>query len=337
MVGNKKVKTYYYLLRTKLIMKIVAILNPTSGNKDSKALKKHLLRRFFNFNFEIWETEKPFQAIDLSKKAVQENCDIIIAAGGDGTIIEVISGMINSNSKLGIIPYGTGNMLAANLGIPVNISKAIDIIIEGNSQKIDIGKINDRYFAFMAGCGFDAKIIDETSREKKKKYGLLAYFIEGVSQVFKTKYNLFKIKLDNNKTVKARALTVIIANSGNIIGNLFSLVPHASLSDGLLDIIIISPKSTGDYIPILWQILTRQKHKKSNKIIYYQAKEVEIKCKPNLPVQADGDIIGKTPIKVQALPQAIEVLTPKIPYNIPLLSVEDHLRGIINFALQDLS
>lgn len=318
-------------------MKIVVILNPTSGNKNIELLKQEIFKRFSEFKCEIWETNKPLHAIDLAQKASREEYDIIIAAGGDGTIIEVISGIINSKSKLGIIPYGTGNMLANNLGIPAtNISKAIEIILEGYTQKIDIGKINNRYFAFMAGCGFDAKIIDETSREKKKKYGLLAYFLEGFLQVFNTKCASFKIKLDNKKVIKTRALTVIIANSANIIGNIFSLAPQALPSDGLLDIIIISPKQSIDYVPLLWGILTRQFDKNSNKIRYYQAKEIEIKCKPNILVQADGDIIDKTPIKIQVIPQAINILTPKSLQSQTLPNIEEHLRKFINLKLTDL-
>ncbi|OGI21254.1 MAG: hypothetical protein A2287_04820 [Candidatus Melainabacteria bacterium RIFOXYA12_FULL_32_12] len=318
-------------------MKIVTIINPTSGNKDTNLLKQELLKRFSGFEFEIWETKQSLHAVDLAKEAVKKEFDIIIAAGGDGTAIEVIAGMINSKAKLGIIPYGTGNLLAANLGIPTaNITRTMDIILENHTQKIDIGKINGRYFAFMAGCGFDAKIINETSREKKKKYGLLAYFFEGILQSIRPKYSSFKIKLDNKKVIKVRALTVMIANSGNIIGNKFSIAPQASLSDGLLDVIVISPKRTSDYLPILWQIITKQFDKKSSKIKHYQVKEVEIKCRPNILVQADGDIIDKTPVKIQAIPEAIEVITPKTPCKSAASNVEDHLKNIIKFALTDL-
>lgn len=293
-------------------MKIVAILNPVSGNKDIKILKEEMYRRFFDFEFKIWETEQALHAIELAKKAVEEDYGIIIAVGGDGTIIEVISGIIGSEVKLGIIPYGTGNMLAANLGIPTNnLSKAINIILKAYTQKIDIGKINDRYFAFMAGCGFDAKIIGEVSREKKKKLGLFAYFLEGFLQVFSTKYAYFKIKLDNNKIIKVKALTVIIANSGNILGNLVSLAPKASFFDGLLDIIVISPKYINDYISILWKIITKKSYHSGNKITHYQAQDIEIKCKPCLFVQADGDIVGKTPIKIEVIPAAVEIFVPE--------------------------
>lgn len=318
-------------------MKIIAISNPISGNKDLKVIKEELMRRFSSYDFKIWETLKPAHAIELAKKAVKEGADIVVAVGGDGTAIEVISGIIGSNAKLAIIPCGTGNMLAANLGIPTGLSKAIDIILDDHTNKIDVGKINGRYFAFMAGCGFDAKIIQETSREKKRKLGLLAYFIEGFKHAFGSPYAHFKIKLNNNNYIKVKALTVLIANSANIMGNIFSLAPHASFCDGLLDLIIISPKNTSDYIPIMWDILTKRALNQTNKIKHYQVKELEIESIPSLLIQADGDIIGMTPAKVQIIPEAVEVLLPKIPCNNPIESIDEHLRGVINYALGSIS
>lgn len=314
-------------------MRILAILNPISGNRDTEFLKQELYKAFDGHDFEMHETTQALEAINISRKAAENNFDIVIAAGGDGTIIEVISGIIGTKTKLGIIPYGTGNMLAGNLGIPVNnLTRAIEIILEGSSTPIDIGKINDKYFAFMAGCGFDAKIIDETSREKKKRLGLLAYYIEGVMQFFRSKYALFKIRLDNNKIIKTRALTVIIANSAGILGNMASLAPQASLNDGLLDVIIISPKGISGTLQVLWEIIFRTPRDTRSKIRHYQAKDIEIKSKPSLLVQADGDIIGKTPVKIQILPGAIEVLAPEQPKNELLQIAEDHLRKMIDLA-----
>lgn len=276
-----------------------------------ETLKKEIEHHFAKQDFTIYISERAKHTTELAKKAVDANYDVIVAAGGDGSIMEVVTGIIGSKAKLGIIPYGTGNMLALNLEIPLNINKTLDSIITGKTTKIDIGKINDhKYFAFMAGCGFDAKIIDETSREKKKKLGLLAYYIEGLKQLLKVNHSNFKIKLDNKKIIKAKALTVIIANSANIIGNSFSLAPFASMKDGLLDLIIISPKTQPEFLKLLWKLITRINTDKNNKPKYFQAKKIEIKSKPVLLVQADGDIIGKTPVKIQVLPEAIEVIVP---------------------------
>jgi len=311
-------------------MKIAAIYNPISGNNDKTILEETLNNSFAGHDFKLYQTLEPCHAISLSKQAVQEGFDVIIAIGGDGTIIEVISGLIGSNAKLGIIPLGTGNMLAGNLGIPLNIQKAAEIILKGNSQKIDTGKINDRYFAFMAGCGFDAKIIGEVSREKKRKLGLFAYYIEGFKQSFSPKYAVFKIKLNNEKIVKVRGLAVLIANGGNIIGDLLSLFPKASLNDGLLDLLIVSPRGFFDYLPIMLKIITKQPYDKSKKIQYFQAKQIEIQTKPALFVQADGDIVGKTPVKIEVIPESIEVLTPAVKEENMLITIDESVKNLVN-------
>jgi len=315
-------------------MKIVIIYNPVSGNNDISLLEDELHKGLREYKIVLWKTEEPFHAIDLARKAVQENFDIIVAAGGDGTIIEVVSGMIESKAKLGIIPFGTGNMLAGNLGIPVNISKAIEIILDGHSQKIDIGKINDRYFAFMAGCGFDAKIIREVSREKKRKLGLFAYYIEGVMQLFRPKYAVFKIKLDNDRIIKVRGLVAMIANSGNILGDLLSLFPNASFNDGILDLLIVSPKNIFDYFSITWKLIIRHPYDKTKKIQYFKAKQIEIKTKPSLFVQADGDVIGKTPVNIEVVPKAIEILVPAVKEENILITVDESIRSFINQTLE---
>ena len=314
-------------------MKIIAISNPNSGNRDIKLLKDELIKGFAGHEFELFQTENPNHAIELAKNAVKLNPDVIVAAGGDGTVIEVITGIIGSGIKLGIIPFGTGNMLALNLGIPNDVTKAISLVLNGKTRMVDIGKIcfikkqfqlfknkkllnqslseKCRYFAFMSGCGLDAKIIKETSREKKKKIGLYAYFLEGIRHALftKSKNVIFKIKLDNKIKLKTRALTVLIANSGNIMGDLITLAPNASISDGLLDLVVISPTSRRDYLSILLRIFSRKKPEKDEKIQYYQVKEIEIKAKPNVFIQADGDIIGKTPVRVSVIPSAIEVIS----------------------------
>ena len=294
-------------------MKIIIISNPKSGSRGIKEFHNELKTLLKKTDFEIWETQTPNHAIDLAQKAVKKNPDIIVAAGGDGTVIQVISGMVDSSIKLGIIPNGTGNMLSSDLGIPLNTKKAVEVIQGKNTKKIDIGKINDRYFAFLAGCGLDSEIMRDTTRERKRKLGLWAYFVEGFKLAFRSRKRFirFKIKIDDKKPFKTIGISVMAANSANILGQFFTLAPHASLNDGFLDLIIISPRSMFDYFPVLFQIITRRSLSDERKIRYFRAKEIEISSEPVLNIQADGDIIGKTPVKISVIPSCIEVLIPK--------------------------
>lgn len=316
-------------------MKIVAILNPVSGNKEFN-VREMLLEKFSDHDFQLFESKCPRHATEITKLAIEAGADTVIAVGGDGTIMEVIQGIAGTNVKLGIIPFGTGNMLALNLGISLDIERSINIVLSGNTRKIDIGRINNRYFAFMAGCGFDASIIEETSREKKKRFGMFAYYIEGIRQAFRSRKASFKIVLDNKQTVKLRAISVIIANSANIIGNIFTLAPDSSIMDGYLDVIAISPKDAYDYIPTIWNIITKQPVNNVNRVKYYKAKSIEIKSKPVLLVQADGELIEKTPVKVEIIPSCIEVFSPENIEESMTRVAEEHLKSIINTALAGL-
>lgn len=318
-------------------MKIAVILNPSSGGyKNSENLKEEILNRFSEFDTHLFIIDEQHNATDFAQKAVNEGADLIIAAGGDGTLIGVITGIVGTNVKFGIIPIGTGNMLAANLGIPRNINDAIEIIKTNNSKKIDLGKINDKYFAFMAGCGFDAKIIQETSPEKKKRFGLLAYFIQGFKHALTAKYAKVKIKLDNDKIVKKNALMVVIANGGNIIGELFSIAPHASICDGLLDVIIIAPKRFMDYVNVFLDLCRKTEKRTSGKIFYYKAKRIQIESIPSIPVQADGDIIGNTPINIEVLPAAIDIIIPENPVNHHIQELlDEHLKRVFRDIMRN--
>ena len=316
-------------------MKIVAVLNPVSGNSEFN-IRELVLEKFSDQDFQLFESQCPGHATEITKLAVESGAEAVIAVGGDGTIMEVIQGLIGTNAKLGIIPFGTGNMLALNLGISLDVERSIGIIMSGSTRKIDIGKINNHYFAFMAGCGFDASIIEETSREKKKRFGMFAYYIEGIRQAFKSRKASFKIVLDSKKTVKLRAISVIIANSANIIGNIFTLAPNSSIMDGYLDIIVISPRGAYDYIPTLWNIITKQPVKNVDRVKYYKAKSIEIKSKPTLLVQADGELIEKTPVKVTIIPACIEIFSPENIEESMSRVAQEHLKSIINTALAGL-
>ncbi|MEW5822201.1 MAG: diacylglycerol kinase family protein [Cyanobacteriota bacterium] len=296
-------------------MKAIVIINPVSGTKPPDIIKKELINKLDNlsYEYEVKETEKPAHAYIIAKEAVDNNINLVIVVGGDGTINEVVNAIACTDVCLGIIPNGTGNLLATSLGIPMDFSKSINIIFENNRKKIDLGRINNQYFSIIAGCGFDATIMKNVKRSDKKILGFLAYFIEGFKQALFPRRSIFNLLIDG-KRVKKRALTVLFINSGNILGNIITIVPDASMTDGLLDVCIFSPQHTGEFIPVLWKILTKENTQKDpdfDRITHLKAKEIKFKCRPRLPVQADGDVIGYPPLDIHAVPDALNVIVPK--------------------------
>jgi len=313
-------------------MKYAIIINPVSGNYPQGFVKQIIQENLTEYKY--FETSKEENGAVQARKAIEEGYDFIIACGGDGTVTEVASVLVNSDTKFGIIPAGTGNMLAANLGLPLNIRDSISVIKEGYTRKMDMGKVNDKYFTFMIGCGLNSAIIENTSREKKRKYGYLAYFIEGIKNGLNPPYIRYKIKIDDKKTIRIKALNVVAANKANIIGETFSLAPDASMFDGKMDLIILSIFKNIDYIFAFWKIFTHQHFSKSSRMRRYRFEKAEITSKPKVSVQIDGDILEETPITVKVLPGAINMLVPDKTQTNLMYTVEDNMRKMLNQVYQ---
>lgn len=292
-------------------MKIFAIINPESGIGESDSLTQLIYDSFCDFEINVGIVSKTTSVKELAKQAVNEQSQILLVAGGDGTISQVISVIADSDITLGLLPLGTGNLLAINLGIPLNIEKSIEIIKAGHSKKIDLGEINGKYFSLLAGCGFDVRIIGSTKQAAKKRFGFLAYIIRGFAEVFKTRNMAFQVSLDSRKPFKARASTIFIANTAKIFGDVLSLAPKASMTDGKLDLIIISSKGFFDYFALVFQMLVGHHYKDKGHLKVYQAKSIEIKTNKKYFIQVDGDIASTTPISAKIRPQALKIFTPE--------------------------
>lgn len=292
-------------------MNIAIISNPNSVKiKDVSSFEKEIYSLFQGHSVTIYWTQTPEDVTNFAKDSVKNKVDIIIAAGGDGIINEIMPQLLNSDVKLGIIPAGTGNMIATNLGIPTDLNKACQLIINNNTKRIDIAQINERYFGFIAGCGIDAKIMNETTTEKKQKYGVWAYFLEGFKHSLNVSPYFVKLRLDNKKIIRTKAVAVMFVNGGSILGSLFTIAPNAQLDDGKLHIVVLSPKTILDYLLLFFELIFQKSLNRNFKIKHYRAKTAELTTSPNVMMQADGDVIENTPATITIIPSAIEVFIP---------------------------
>jgi YegS/Rv2252/BmrU family lipid kinase len=322
-------------------MQALIIINDQAGALSSEVLAQALQEALQhkpesvreNVTIEISHSREHMQNMI---QQYQGQLDRVIAAGGDGTIIEIISAMLPyPHLMLGILPFGTGNRLAANLGIPTTLRDALDTALYGIPHRIDIGRINNRYFALMAGAGLDAEIMGGVTRMEKRTFGLFAYFIKGFRHLFRTPYAVFDIEADGH-TIHTRGFGVVIANAGNLLGHYFTLTPGAQPDDGLLDICIFSSNKRTDYWNILVQVLSRQTRGiQPEGVKHLRAKNIRIQSRPKLKAQADGDLIGTTPIEVEAIPSAIAVLIPRLKKN-PLTDSLQHITDHVRLLIRDL-
>jgi len=289
--------------------KVCIILNPTAWRAKITRYN-HIIKNFFEkykIEYKYKITTAPGEATQFAKDAVKEKYELVIAAGGDGTINEVVNGIINTKTVLGILPLGTINILAMELGIPLNLSKSLNLILTGKTKTIDIGKVNDRYFVLMAGFGMDSYAIYRANLKLKKYIGAFAYVISGIYSVFKYRPYKINVNIDDHR-IDDTGYFVIVENFPSY-GGKFKIAPYADVNDGLLDVCVF--KKTG-LLPTFRYFLgiTLKKHIHYPDVRYYQCKKVELSSEHNVLVHTDGDLIGSLPAKIVALPKKLKVLVP---------------------------
>lgn len=253
-------------------------------------------------------TKKANDAMKMAKDA-KNNYDLVIVAGGDGTVNEVINGIANSKTSLVIMPFGSTNVLAMELGIPFNVKKAAELITNGKKIKMDLGYVTlnqkSRYFAICLSVGFDASLIKQISSKFKKKWGRLAYPIAGLKHLFKYEWNHIHVR----HKIHSTGYFVIIANSKYYAGE-YQIADKASTTDGLLDLVIINRTNWWKIIKILFS-LSSGKLTKFLKGEYYQTKEAHVYSHKKMFVEVDGEVIGEAPVKVKIVPKALSVIVNK--------------------------
>jgi diacylglycerol kinase (ATP) len=293
-------------------MKALIILNPASGKKTSEPIKEVISRRFKDsqIDFEIYETKKEDNIGDIVRTRLKDKFDLVVAAGGDGTVSAVVNGVVRTSSPLGIIPAGTGNLLAHELDIPLEIEDAVALFTkEHKFRKIDAMIIGKRAYILNISLGASASVVSDTSPKNKKRFGRIAYLWTTVGKLFTLRRRYLTVSVDG-KALKYRAIEVAIFNSGILAKTLYPKGPDIRIDDGHLDVWILGIQTILDYPRYLFEMVTGKPAKRLSHFINAK-KVVSIKSRIPLPVQADGDIIGTTPVEVEVLSGALSVLVPE--------------------------
>ncbi len=292
------------------------IYNPTSGpiwNSFKPSIVENYLKDK-NWDLTVLATEYQGHASELAKKAVEDNIYMVIAAGGDGTINEVVQGLAGGKTVLAILPVGTTNVMARDLKIPLSLQDAIQVIDNGEEGIIDLGIINDRYFVLMAGIGFDGKIISDTNSGLKKITGMGAFVatIPVLLVGYKTAGMSVTLwdKNGKKKKIKRSSYQALVSNSSTYAISL-KVALDANPNDGLLDLDIFK---TSKLHKFAWQLVSIAfLTKKSNKedVENFQFAKAMIKAEPPMPIQVDGDTYGYTPALIEVKPDFLRIMKPK--------------------------
>jgi diacylglycerol kinase (ATP) len=289
------------------------IYNPTKVSEKFHALVEDNLQRN-GCRDTLWlETSAEDPGRAMTRQAVAEKVDLVIGAGGDGTIRYVADGLAHTGIPLGLVPAGTGNLLARNLDLPLEEADAIEVAFDGQQRRIDLVKItvDDRapeHFAVMAGIGIDAMIMDETDEDLKDKVGSAAYFVAAGKALGRLPIRL-TVQLDTNRPVRRYAMLCVIGNVGTLRGNL-TLIPGASPDDGLLDLYIASPRRFRHWAKLALRLITRRP-KKDDQVDQHVGKRVRIKIHGKDNYQLDGDVVGESnTLDAEIQPGALTICVP---------------------------
>jgi YegS/Rv2252/BmrU family lipid kinase len=246
---------------------------------------------------------------EIARECAEQGYDLVIACGGDGTINEVINGLAESDTALAVIPLGTANVFAIEMGSPVKLEDICQMIAAGETRKIDLGLANDRYFACMLGVGYDAHILKMADSELKGRWGAMAYAIAGTRNLLKYRFRKIRYQLDDEEKIrKGRYLFVC---NGKFYGGGMELAPDADPSDGLLDVCVLKKKGLINFIRYLYGIW-RGKVKHAPGVKSFRCRKVSILKKGKHPVHVDAEYLGKTPVKIEVRPLALKVCVSKL-------------------------
>ncbi|TCS80584.1 diacylglycerol kinase [Tepidibacillus fermentans] len=286
------------------------IYNPSAGREDLKKQLADILDILDSYELETscYATKGEFDATKAARDAVERNFDIVIAAGGDGTLYEVINGLstYEKRPKLGIIPAGTTNDFARALGIPKDYKKAATIIGEQFSIPIDIGKYNDKYFINIAGGGTLTELTYEVPSKLKTILGQLAYYVRGIEKLPFLKPIPITIETED-MVYREEVMLFLIANS-NSVGGFEKLAPYADLRDGLFDVIVIKKTNLPDFVRLA-SLALKGEHLNDPKVLHFKTRSLQVYSYGPDPVlvNLDGELGGQLPGKYEILPKHLEV------------------------------
>ena len=263
----------------------------------------------------LWfETTSEDHGRTMTEQAVREKVDLVLGAGGDGTIRVICSGLAQTGIPFGLIPAGTGNLLARNIGIPLDEVAALDVAFDGVDKALDLVRLqlDDQppdHFAVMAGIGLDAVIMERADPKMKKAVGSAAYFVSAARNANHPAMHA-TIAVDDQPPIKRRAHLIVVGNVGFLMANI-QLIPGARADDGMLDVLIASPRTLSDWVRLTTRVLTRRKQP-DDQLDRLTGHKVTITVEERDHVQLDGDTVGEcNTLTAEVVPGALRLRVPK--------------------------
>jgi diacylglycerol kinase (ATP) len=291
--------------------RVQVIINPTAG-QDQPILG--VLNRVFHDSGIAWDgsiTNTAGDARRFAQAAVAAGVDVVAAYGGDGTVMEVASGLIGSSVPLAIFPGGTANVLSLELGISSDLAEATALVCNEECAiiPIDMGQLDeDQYFILRVGTGLEADMVGGADRDLKNRLGTLAYALSALQAIQNPTLSRYRLTIDG-QPVESEGISCLICNSGNLGSAGMTLSSAVSVRDGLLDVFVLQQANLASLLALTRDVLT-QTEPATAALQHWQGRDITLVAEPNQTVQADGEVLGQTPITAKVLPAAVRVIVP---------------------------
>jgi diacylglycerol kinase (ATP) len=283
----------------------IVILNPTAGSPEHVRSWQGRAESLAG-DCPVRVTSHSGEAETLARRAVEEGFARIVAAGGDGTVSQVANGLAGSNAILGVLPMGSVNVFAMELGLPLhNLQRCWDIIEDTNLRLVDMPSANEKYFVQLAGVGLDAQVVKETSLAFKRSFGPLSYLISAAQIAAREPPKLF---IESEHTSVEEGSFVLVGN-GRLYGGPFPFFKQAVIDDGLFDVVVFKRLGYLEIIRYLQDVVFSADIKVPE-IEYFQTRQLRITSEQDVPLELDGELAGNCPVDFRIRKRALRVLAP---------------------------
>ncbi|HKE52777.1 MAG TPA: diacylglycerol kinase family protein, partial [Actinomycetes bacterium] len=289
------------------------VLNPAKYSDGGAAVRAEILDEAAALGYDepvFRETTAQDAGLGQARELIELGTGLVIACGGDGTVRACADALAGTWIPLGIVPVGTGNLLARNLALPMDAADAVHVALAGQDRRIDLGVVDGQRFAVMAGIGFDAAMVAGASERLKTGMGWPAYLISGARHLFGDIMRV-TVRVDDGPELQRRARLVLVGNVGRITGGI-PLLPDAAPDDGLLDVVILSPRTVVGWAHVASRVLTRNRRTR-RPVERHRGKRIEVRAEKPHPRELDGDNIPDAAEFVAEIePASLTVRVPRL-------------------------
>lgn len=291
--------------------RIKLIINPASGRQSMEKKIDNLCKYLLDDGYILGKvfTEKKYDAMFAAKEACSGDFDLIVACGGDGTVNEVVKGIMTSEKKLplAILAGGTVNDFANYLEMPKTAVGFYKLIKRNEQVDVDIGKVNDGYFVNVVAGGLLTKIAYQATSDMKAVLGRLAYYLEALKEIASEGLDPVNVKIVSEEFVSEEKILLFVVSNSSSIGGFKKLAPEASILDGLLDVVLIKNADLAELANIFVNVLTGE-HIRHPKVTYYKTRELTINSQNNIFIDIDGEFGGELPVHFKVMPKGLKIL-----------------------------